>query len=66
MVVIAVFSLALAIAPGSHCRVALIALGICLPAMYLRSRGEFLAVTVSVALVVLLLARTLMYSPYPE
>jgi hypothetical protein len=60
MVVIAAFALALAIAPASHRYLALLPLGVGLPAMYLRSRGEFLAVMSIVSILVALLAPALM------
>jgi hypothetical protein len=60
MVVIAAFALALAIAPAGHPYLALLPLGVGLPAMYLRSRGEFLAVMAIVSILVLLLAPALM------
>jgi hypothetical protein len=60
MVVIAAFALALAIAPAGHHYLALLPLGVGLPAMYLRSRGEFLAVMAIVSILVMLLAPALM------
>jgi hypothetical protein len=59
MVVLAVFALALAIAPAGYHQLALLPLCVGLPAMHLRSRGEFFAVMAIVSILVILLAPAL-------
>jgi hypothetical protein len=55
MAVLAVFGLALSVTPASHWRLTLIPLGVGLPAMYLRSRAEFLVIMAIVATLATLL-----------
>jgi hypothetical protein len=62
MVVISAFALALAISPASHPQIALVPLSVGLPAMFLRSRGEFFVVMAIVTVFVMLLAPSLMSS----
>jgi len=66
MVVVAVFALALASFPAGHPHFALIPLGFGLPAMFLRSRGEFWVVMTIVTVLVMLLAPSLMSSHCPR
>jgi hypothetical protein len=66
MVVIALIALTLGLFPASHLHLALIPIGVGVPAMFLRSRGEFLAVIAILTVLVIMLVPALVSTHSPE